>query len=432
MFRRITGSRQPQSAPQIDRSHPLSSSLALLMPLSAGCPRADLITGRIATSTGSLALTPSSFGTAPLFGSSNYLTFNDPPTITSATQPVTFSWVSEGRATSAYSAILHWKPPGASQAFLIYRAAGDSAYQFAAGPGGSSSVFTAATGLQGNGTPERFVLVCLGGMAATGSANYKLFRNGVQVAAGSNTTFGASTSAVARIGALGSGSDPFEGLIANLAIFNRALTDSEAASLSANPWQIYAGRRPLYLPESAGGGAAELAGAATVSVTAAAELSTGIQLAGDATLSITATGELSDLSAGAELAGDASVGITASAALTTGIALAGAATLSITASASLSTGSGGTRVKGLKKTRYSYGRAPQRPDELPKFIQTEVQRIESGLESPFSFQTFEKLYVEPERKTAGAMVVYADGTTWDPGSGEGLYVHYAGTWKKLA
>jgi len=40
----------------------------------------------------------------------------------------------------------------------------------------------------------------------------------------------------------------------------------------------------------------------------------------------------------------------------------------------------------------------------------------------------EVLYVAPTRPRAG-MLAYADGTTWNPGSGEGLYRYtLAGTW----
>ncbi len=38
--------------------------------------------------------------------------------------------------------------------------------------------------------------------------------------------------------------------------------------------------------------------------------------------------------------------------------------------------------------------------------------------------------VEPERPRDG-MIVYADGTNWNPGSGEGYYGYYNSTWNKL-
>jgi hypothetical protein len=42
----------------------------------------------------------------------------------------------------------------------------------------------------------------------------------------------------------------------------------------------------------------------------------------------------------------------------------------------------------------------------------------------------QELNVAPERPRDG-MVVYADGTNWNPGSGEGVYARINGTWTKL-
>ena len=41
--------------------------------------------------------------------------------------------------------------------------------------------------------------------------------------------------------------------------------------------------------------------------------------------------------------------------------------------------------------------------------------------------SLEKLHEEPLRPRDG-MVVYADGSNWDPGSGEGIYAYVAGAW----
>ena len=39
-------------------------------------------------------------------------------------------------------------------------------------------------------------------------------------------------------------------------------------------------------------------------------------------------------------------------------------------------------------------------------------------------------YVEPEKKRNG-QIVYADGTKWNPGSGEGFYGYSNGAWRKF-
>jgi hypothetical protein len=40
------------------------------------------------------------------------------------------------------------------------------------------------------------------------------------------------------------------------------------------------------------------------------------------------------------------------------------------------------------------------------------------------------VYAVPQRVRDG-MIVLADGTTWNPGSGGGFYGYYAGAWHKL-
>lgn len=88
------------------------------------------------------------------------------------------------------------------------------------------------------------------------------------------------------------------------------------------------------------------------------------------------------------------------------------------------------KARGLRKTRYVPGRVPARTEELARFLQSEIERLNDALESPFTHQLLEKLHVEPTRLRDG-FVAYADGTDWNPGSGEGVYVYYASAWHKL-
>jgi len=41
-----------------------------------------------------------------------------------------------------------------------------------------------------------------------------------------------------------------------------------------------------------------------------------------------------------------------------------------------------------------------------------------------------QLNAAPARYQDG-MIVYADGTNWNPGGGQGIYARYAGAWNKL-
>jgi hypothetical protein len=50
----------------------------------------------------------------------------------------------------------------------------------------------------------------------------------------------------------------------------------------------------------------------------------------------------------------------------------------------------------------------------------EFARIERAANAADPFMELEYLHAEPERVRAG-MVVLADGTDWDPGSGAGMY-----------
>ena len=47
-----------------------------------------------------------------------------------------------------------------------------------------------------------------------------------------------------------------------------------------------------------------------------------------------------------------------------------------------------------------------------------------------NYQGLSVQYSAPDKVIDG-MLVYADGTQWDPGSGEGVYARYNGAWNKL-
>lgn len=67
---------------------------------------------------------------------------------------------------------------------------------------------------------------------------------------------------------------------------------------------------------------------------------------------------------------------------------------------------------------------------LAAYVAYELRMLERALVSWTTVQYVE-LHVEPARPRVG-MVAYADGTDWDPGSGEGLYVYKSGGWTLLA
>lgn len=67
--------------------------------------------------------------------------------------------------------------------------------------------------------------------------------------------------------------------------------------------------------------------------------------------------------------------------------------------------------------------------ELDQFVNDELQEIERA----FGFSDFlrmKELHEEPAKLLPG-LIVFADGTDWDPGSGQGIYAYYNGAWNKL-
>lgn len=73
---------------------------------------------------------------------------------------------------------------------------------------------------------------------------------------------------------------------------------------------------------------------------------------------------------------------------------------------------------------------PQDTERLLQYLDEEFVRIAQILNRVASGE-YEILYAEPSRIFPG-LVVYADGTSWDPGSGEGLYRRsLSNTWHKI-
>ena len=486
-MRWLPGSLAPRLSlprgPAVDWSNRLTRGLVVLIPGGpADQARRNIVDGTATTRTGTLAQTAGRAGSFPLFGSSQYIDVTQPSGITSTTPCVIF-WTQEPRGTTASSAVLDWRASGASNSFLIYEST-TAAYNFVVGrrlsaSGAHQVTFSSAVGAPTNNRVDNFALLLPNGMDSV--TGIRLWRNGAEMIAGTSTSgnnFGTSTTAGFRLGTLlGGTTDPFEGLLGNVGVIARALTAQEMVSLSTNPWQVYANDwRPLWGPSIGGGGgnvSVALTGvsatgsvgnlgpslsvaasgvSATGSVgTLTANLSvalTGVAatgavgnltavIEGDVTVSLTgvsATGQVGSLgpSLSVSVSGNAATGSVGTLGVSISRALSG---VSATGSVGTLTAVGGTaaaRQRGLRKTRYTPGRVPVQGAELGRFLQGELERINDGLESPFTHQLLEKLNAEPARKLVGtAQIAYADGTNWDPGSGEGIYAYYGGAWHKL-
>ncbi len=78
---------------------------------------------------------------------------------------------------------------------------------------------------------------------------------------------------------------------------------------------------------------------------------------------------------------------------------------------------------------YQVGNVPTDPKDLPRFLATELQQIAREM-ATVQAVILQTLYAAPSRIYEG-MLVKADGTSWDPGSGAGVYARVGGAWVKL-
>lgn len=72
---------------------------------------------------------------------------------------------------------------------------------------------------------------------------------------------------------------------------------------------------------------------------------------------------------------------------------------------------------------------PEDPARIPAYLANELQALAQSMLQAQPFLMLQTLHVEPVRPREG-MLVKADGTDWDPGSGAGVYCYRAG-WTHL-
>jgi len=80
--------------------------------------------------------------------------------------------------------------------------------------------------------------------------------------------------------------------------------------------------------------------------------------------------------------------------------------------------------------RYTKSPVPANPEDISAYLQSELDKL-SGIISNIADGHFDTSNVAPSKPRAGD-IRYADGTNWNPGSGEGVYVYLStGAWSKL-
>ena len=80
-------------------------------------------------------------------------------------------------------------------------------------------------------------------------------------------------------------------------------------------------------------------------------------------------------------------------------------------------------------TWYEPGPLPEQVEVLGGYVVSELKRLGSILLNQSIFR-LEPVHIEPSRPRKGD-VRYADGTDWNPGSGEGIYWYNGTSWAKL-
>jgi hypothetical protein len=68
-------------------------------------------------------------------------------------------------------------------------------------------------------------------------------------------------------------------------------------------------------------------------------------------------------------------------------------------------------------------------DELRSWLEGELDAVSKAIEETIAVD-LRPVFRPPERPRDG-MIVYADGTLWNPGGGVGVYARVAGAWVKL-
>jgi hypothetical protein len=81
-------------------------------------------------------------------------------------------------------------------------------------------------------------------------------------------------------------------------------------------------------------------------------------------------------------------------------------------------------------SRYLSKIPPTNAPELVAFLARELEEISRAMSEPNQFLTLDTSYQTPSKVREG-MIVLADGSSWNPGSGAGFYGYRGGSWRFL-
>lgn len=87
------------------------------------------------------------------------------------------------------------------------------------------------------------------------------------------------------------------------------------------------------------------------------------------------------------------------------------------------------RTPNIGDVFYVPGIVPDDPKQMRQFMQDELYRVKVAIDA-LAAGHLTQVHVAPTKPRQGDTRL-ADGTNWNPGSGQGVYTYYNSTWNKL-
>lgn len=87
------------------------------------------------------------------------------------------------------------------------------------------------------------------------------------------------------------------------------------------------------------------------------------------------------------------------------------------------------RIPSIATAAYAPQSPPENAADMRRFLFGELQKISVAI-TALADGHVDKAHVAPEKPRDGDIRL-ADGTAWNPGAGQGLYVYYAAAWHFL-
>lgn len=87
------------------------------------------------------------------------------------------------------------------------------------------------------------------------------------------------------------------------------------------------------------------------------------------------------------------------------------------------------RTPTISSVFYAPDIVPEDAAEMRRFLSGELNKIQAAI-TAMSLGHLDKTHVAPNKPRDGD-IRFADGTNWNPGSGQGVYAYYGAAWHLL-